>query len=256
METLVSPLGRIETIPCGTDVGRFRTDLSQVNARATLGFDRDRRLVLYVGRYDRRKGIETLVQAFGQLGDRDASLAAAQLVIVGGWDPAGSDGIEQRRICDMVEELGLSDRVIFAGRVGHDRLPLYYTAANVCVVPSHYEPFGLVAIEAMGCGTPVVASDVGGLKFTVVPEHTGLLVPPQDADAFATAIARILCDRNWAQQLAVQAGERVRQTFSWSGVGGHLSDLYRRRLAAAIAPPLGAVRPTVPLPAIAAAKVS
>jgi glycosyltransferase involved in cell wall biosynthesis len=112
-------------------------------------------------------------------------------------------------------------------------LPLYYTAADVCVIPSHYEPFGLVAIEAMACGTPVVASDVGGLKFTVVPGETGLLVPPQDIPAFAEAIDRILSDELWARKLRQQAPIRV-QNFSWSGVAARLSDLYRRLLAQSI----------------------
>ncbi len=102
------------------------------------------------------------------------------------------------------------------------------------MIPSHYEPFGLVAIEAMACGTPVVASDVGGLKFTVVPDETGLLVPPQDTDAFAQAIDRVLTDELWARKLRRQAPIRVQQNFSWSGVAVHLSDLYRRLLAQSI----------------------
>jgi glycosyltransferase involved in cell wall biosynthesis len=102
------------------------------------------------------------------------------------------------------------------------------------VIPSHYEPFGLVAIEAMACGTPVVASDVGGLKFSVVSEETGLLVPPQDTAAFAGAIERILSDDLWARKLRKRASERVQQNFSWTGVAAQLSDLYRRMLAQSI----------------------
>jgi glycosyltransferase involved in cell wall biosynthesis len=114
---------------------------------------------------------------------------------------------------------------------------LYYTAADVCVIPSHYEPFGLVAIEAMACGTPVVASDVGGLRFTVMPEETGLLVPPQNVDGFAGAIDRILADEIWAQKLRKQASLRVQQNFSWTGVAIQLSDLYRRLLAQSLLHP-------------------
>jgi glycosyltransferase involved in cell wall biosynthesis len=83
----------------------------------------------------------------------------------------------------------------------------------------------------MACGTPVVASDVGGLKFAVVPEETGLLVAPQDVDGFAGAIARILSDDLWAHRLRRQASLRVQQNFSWSAVAARLSDLYRRLLA-------------------------
>jgi D-inositol-3-phosphate glycosyltransferase len=133
--------------------------------------------------------------------------------------------------------LGLVDQTTFAGRVGHDRLPLFYTAADVCVIPSHYEPFGLVAIEAMACGTPVVASAVGGLKFTVIPEETGLLVPPQDVAGFATAIDRLISDTLWTQKVRRQAASRVQENFSWNGVAIQLSDLYRRSLAQSILHP-------------------
>ena len=120
---------------------------------------------------------------------------------------------------------------------GNDRLALYYTAADVCVIPSHYEPFGLVAIEAMACGTPVVASAVGGLKFTVISEETGLLVPPHDVSKFADAIERILTDDIWARKIRKQASTRVQQNFSWTGVAIQLSDLYRRLLAQSLLSP-------------------
>ncbi|QZZ19870.1 glycosyltransferase family 1 protein [Leptothermofonsia sichuanensis E412] len=249
LRSLVSEQGQIEVIPCGTDVDNFHT-IPKVEARAKLGFKLNESIVLYVGRFDPRKGIETLVRAFAQLkqgtGDPGSgsvtpySLTHAahpdnlRLVIVGGSDPDHSDGQERNRIEAIVKELGIADQTDFVGRVGHDLLPLYYTAADVCVIPSHYEPFGLVAIEAMACGTPVVASDVGGLKFTVVPEETGLLVPPTHIDGFAEAIDRILSDELWARKLRRQASLRVQQNFSWTGVAARLSDLYRRLLAQSI----------------------
>jgi D-inositol-3-phosphate glycosyltransferase len=190
---------------------------------------------LYVGRFDQRKGIETLVKAVGQIcaqgDDTPLNLAHLRLVIVGGSDPNQSDGQERQRIEELVAELGITERTDFVGMVGHDRLPLYYSAADVCVVPSHYEPFGLVAIEAMACGTPVVASAVGGLNFTVVAEETGLLVPAQDVDGFAKAIERTLVDRLWAQKARKNSAQRVLTYFSWTGVAQQLSDLYRELLA-------------------------
>ena len=200
-------------------------------ARSQLGFRPNEKIVLYVGRFDPRKGIETLVRACSHL---KASPDNVRLVIVGGSDPTQPDGDERLRIERIVQELGLSNRTTFTGRVGHDRLPLYYTAADVCVIPSHYEPFGLVAIESMACGTPVVASSVGGLNFSIVPEETGLLVPPQDIAAFAEAIDRILGNDLWATKLKLRASERVLRNFSWSGVAAQLSDLYRRVLAQSI----------------------
>ncbi len=230
LRRLVSQAGHIEVIPCGTDIENFQA-IPKPEARTELGFQPDAQIVLYVGRFDQRKGIETLVRAFAQIKNNATNGSNLRLVIVGGSEAGQSDGIERERIGAIVETLGLTENTLFAGRVGHDRLPLYYTAADVCVIPSHYEPFGLVAIEAMACGTPVVASDVGGLKFTVVPEETGLLVPPQNVESFAGAIDRVLSDDLWARKLRKRASERVQQNFSWSGVAAQLSDLYRRLLA-------------------------
>jgi glycosyltransferase involved in cell wall biosynthesis len=186
-------------------------------------------MVFYVGRFDPRKGIETLVRAVGQSQLRGNK--NLKLVIGGGSRPGQSDGKERDRIEGIVAELGMSDITTFPGRLGDEILPAYYAAADVCVVPSHYEPFGLVAIEAMASGTPVVASDVGGLQFTVVPEETGLLAPAQDEAAFAAAIDRILSNPEWRNQLGSKARMRVEDKFSWDGVAHQLSDLYTKLLA-------------------------
>ena len=161
-------------------------------------------------------------------------MKSIKLMIVGGSSANMPDGAERGRIENIVNELGLKDSTIFVGRIGHDVLPLYYTAADVCVIPSHYEPFGLVAIEAMACGVPVVASNVGGLKFTIIPEETGLLVEPKDVEAFAEGIQRILFDDLWVRKMRKQASANVNQRFSWTGVAIQLSELYRHVLARSI----------------------
>ncbi|NMF57738.1 glycosyltransferase family 4 protein [Pseudanabaena yagii] len=229
LRSLVSSKGMIEVIPCGTDIQTFHL-MPKEEARAKLGLPHDEQVVLYVGRFDPRKGIETLVRAFAQLKESDNS-QKLRLLIVGGSDPDAVDGQERSRIEALVRDCGLGAVTQFVGQVGHDRLPLYYTAADVCVIPSHYEPFGLVAIEAMACGTPVVASDVGGLKFTVVQGETGWLVPPQNVGAFAEAISFALNDPLAVTKMREQASLRVQQNFSWNGVAIQLSDLYRRLLA-------------------------
>lgn len=249
LRSMVSRQGCVEVIPCGTDLETFHI-MPRVEARNQLGFSLTDQIVLYVGRFDVSKGIETLVRACAQVkelhsSDLPCNSAAGQsnsfdpkhlrLVLVGGNDPEYADNYERQRIEQLVRELGLAEHAVFVGQVGHDVLPLYYTAADVCVIPSQYEPFGLVAIEAMACGTPVVASEVGGLKFTVVPEETGLLVPPGQVEAFAGAINRVLTDEVWARRLRRQASHRVQQNFSWTGVAVKLSDLYRRLLAQSIA---------------------
>jgi D-inositol-3-phosphate glycosyltransferase len=232
LESLVSSQGAIEMIPCGADLSNFRV-MPQDEARAKLGFFPGEKIVLYVGRFDESKGIDTLVRAFSGLHHRqDADVL--KLVLVGGSTATPGQTDELSRIQALVNELELQDSVIFTGAVDHELLPLYYTAADVCVIPSHYEPFGLVAIEAMACGTPVVASNVGGLKFTVIHEETGFLVPPQSIDAFTGAIDRVLSDKVWAGMLRQQASARVQEQFSWTSVAVQLSDLYRRLLARSI----------------------
>jgi D-inositol-3-phosphate glycosyltransferase len=231
LRSQVSTHGRIEMIPCGTDTNNFRL-MSKTDARKQLQLNLREQIILYVGRFDPRKGIETLVRACALL--KAQGRKNLRLIIVGGSSPQMPDGAERERIEGIVDELGLHSEVMFAGQIGHDILPFYYTAADVCVIPSHYEPFGLVAIEAMACGTPVVASDVGGLKFTIIPEQTGLLVPPQDIVAFADGIHRILFDELWARKMRKQASANVNQRFTWGGVAIQLSELYRQVLAQSI----------------------
>jgi D-inositol-3-phosphate glycosyltransferase len=223
MRSLVSTKGNIDIIPCGTDIRRFGW-IDRQAARAELGFDSEDKIVLYVGRFDPRKGIETLVRALGQSEFRGNK--NLKLIIGGGSVPGQSDGMERERIEEIIAELGMQDFTTLPGRLSQEILPSYYAAADVCVVPSHYEPFGLVAIEAMASYTPVVASDVGGLQFTVVPEATGLLAPPQDVDAFATAIDRILGNPEWRDKLGKGGRQRVESKFSWDGVASQLGELY------------------------------
>lgn len=235
LRSLVSQQGHIEVVPCGTDTDNFRR-IPKSEARKQLGLDPAEQIVLYVGRFDPCKGIETMVRACAQYQEARSHSASGnlRLVIAGGSHPELPDEQERKRIEQIVHSLGLSEQTLFPGRLEHDVLPLYYASADVCVIPSHYEPFGLVAIEAMACGTPVVASNVGGLKFTVVPEETGILVPPQDTAAFAAAIERVLANELWAKNLGIQASEQVRRKFNWTGVAIQLSDLYRRVLAQSI----------------------
>ncbi|MFE1746202.1 glycosyltransferase family 4 protein [Coleofasciculus sp. H7-2] len=235
MRSLVSAKGSIDIIPCGTDIHKFGS-VTREAARQQLGIDSDTQVVFYVGRFDQRKGIETLVRAVGKSQMRQQG--NLKLFIGGGSRPGQSDGKERDRIEKIVGELGLQDITTFPGRLGDETLPVYYAAADVCVVPSHYEPFGLVAIEAMASGTPVVASDVGGLQFTVVPEETGLLAPPKDDAAFAAAIDRILANPEWGNQLGKNARVRVEKMFSWDGVASQLSDLYTHLIVKEAAPEL------------------
>ncbi len=227
MRSLMSSQGNIDIIPCGTNTEHFGS-VGRDQARQVLGIAADEKVVVYVGRFDPRKGIETLVRAIAASDWRHTG--KLRLIIGGGSRPGHSDGNERERIEGIVQELGLGDFTHFPGRLSREILPTYYAAADVVVVPSHYEPFGLVTIEAMACGVPVVGSSVGGLLYTVKPEETGLLAPPKDVDAFKEAIDRILNHPEWARQLGHNARKRVENLFSWQGVARQLSDLYEQIL--------------------------
>jgi len=238
MRSHVSTNGNIQMIPCGTDIERFG-HISRADARQVLGIPQADKIALYVGRFDPRKGIETLVRAMAQSQLRGKE--SLRLIIGGGSRPGKCDGIERDRIEGIVNELGIADITHFPGRLGSENLHLYYAAADVGVVPSHYEPFGLVPIEAMASRTPVVGSDVGGLQYTVIPEVTGLLVPPKDVNSFATAIDRILSNAEWRDQLGDAGRHRVETNFSWHGVASRLGQLYTQLISEA-------ALPTRPLP--------
>ena len=228
MRSLVSQKGNIDIIPCGTDTRKFGS-ITKEAARAKLNISPETKVILYVGRFDQRKGIETLVRAVNRSQLRGQ--ADLKLIIGGGSRPGQSDGKERDRIESIVEKLGMQEFTTFPGRLDETTLPTYYAAADVCVVPSHYEPFGLVTIEAMASGTPVVGSDVGGLQFTVVPEKTVLLCPPKNEVAFAEAIDRILSNPEWRNELGDNARKRVEEMFSWDGVASQLGKLYEQLIA-------------------------
>ncbi|MBN3908324.1 MAG: glycosyltransferase [Nostoc sp. NMS1] len=221
---LLSSKGCVIVIPCGVDIHNFHV-IPKAQARLRLGLDINDQIVLYVGRFDFRKGIETMVRACAQ--SIAHSKGKLQVIIVAGSNPNRIDGIERNRIEQIVQEVGLAEKVTFPGQISHDLMPLFYSSADVCTIPSHYEPFGLVALEAMACGTPVVASDTGGLKFTIVPEQTGLLVPPKDTTAFTKAIDSILENESWARSMGEQGVKRVCEKFSWEKVTNELNSLYR-----------------------------
>jgi D-inositol-3-phosphate glycosyltransferase len=220
LRQLVSVQGRIEIIPCGINANHFGS-VSQEIARQNLNIDPEAKVVLYVGRFDSRKGIETLIKACSQLS------SPFLLYLVGGSRKGGSDCQEQQRIGSLVKTLGLEPQTIFTGRVSQEDLPSYYAAADVCVVPSYYEPFGLVAIEAMAAGTPVIASEVGGLRHTVVHNRTGLLVPPRNVEALGAALGEILSQPEKLQSLGRAGREWVESRFSSGAVAGQVLSLYQ-----------------------------
>jgi len=220
---------KIEVIPCGVDVSLFRP-LSQERSRQQLGVCDRRYMILFVGRIEPLKGIDTLLRAMAIV-VKDFSRWKEEICvcIVGGDASEKPEAInaEMERLRALREELGISDLVTFLGAQAQDTLPCYYSAADVLVVPSHYESFGMVALEAMACGTPVIASKVGGLSFTVQDGITGFHVPERDPEALAGKISLLLKDHDLRSRLSAQAVQWV-QLYSWSRVADQIVSLYRR----------------------------
>lgn len=187
---------RVVVVPCGVDTELFRPGL-QEQARATLGLGPDP-LVLYVGRIAPVKGLDTLLEAMARLPD-----PRARLLVVGGEADEPRDGHEAR-LRRHAAGLGLGERARFVGSQPQERLRAYYVAADVTVLPSYYESFGMVALEAMACGRPVVASRVGGLLTTVRHGVTGFLVPDGDSRALARCLTTVLADPALRQRLGRQ----------------------------------------------------
>lgn len=212
-----APPDRIELVPPGVDHAFFSPG-DRAGARRALGVD-DRPTLLFVGRIQPLKGLSVAVAALAELAHSDA-----RLVVVGG--PSGPDGTEElRRVADLVDDLGLSDRVHMVDPRPHHALSSYYRAADVVVVPSRSESFGLVALEAAACGVPVVASAVGGLQMLVDDGVTGHLVDPRDPAAFAARVDALLGDPAEARRMG-RAAQELAEAFSWSTTAGRLRRMY------------------------------
>jgi len=212
-----TPAERISYVVPGVEHALFSPG-TQSAARDAVALD-DRPTVLFVGRIQPLKGVAVATEALGRMKNKDA-----QLVIVGG--PSGLEGQQElARVHDAIDRYGLHDRVRFEKPVPHHLLSSWYRAADICIVPSRSESFGLVALEAAACGTPVVASSVGGLRTLVGHGETGFLVAGRDPSVFATYMDQIFAKPMLAAELAMASFERA-QNYRWSTTALHLRDLY------------------------------
>ncbi|ORV49302.1 glycosyl transferase [Mycolicibacter engbaekii] len=210
---------RISVVPCGVDVDRF-TPRGPVAARSA------RRRIVAVGRFVPRKGFDTLIAALPRL-------PSAELVIAGGPQRADLDAVpEVRRLLEMAADLGVAERVSLCGSVARSDMPALLRSADVVACTPWYDPFGIVPLEAMACGVPVVASSVGGMLDTVVHDKTGLLIPPKDPAACANAIGAILGNPRAAEGFGAAGRERVRSRYSWDRIAGDTVRVYQRLLPA------------------------
>jgi len=212
-----TPPERIVTVTPGVEHAIFSAGNQQA-AREAVGLE-DRPTALFVGRIQPLKGVSVAVEALGRMVNRDA-----QLVIVGG--PSGRDGqSELALVNDAIDRHGLHDRVRFVKPQPHHALSSWYRAADVCVVPSRSESFGLVALEAAACGTPVVAASVGGLRTLVDHGRTGFLVTGRDPSVYATYLDQIFGHPLLAAELAFNSVARAK-TYRWANTAASLREIY------------------------------
>ena len=211
---------RIRIVAPGVDHAFFGPG-DRRQARRALGLSGDGPLLLFVGRIQPLKGVSVAVRALAALTPDHPD---ARLVIVGG--PSGPQGdVEVDRTQALVDELGLADGVVFVPPQPHELLSTYYRASDVCLVPSRSESFGLVALEAAACGTPVVASDVGGLRSLIDHGRTGYLVDEPTPEAFAAWVRQILAEPLLAERLSTGSVLRARR-YTWARAAHLLTEIY------------------------------
>ena len=223
-------LRKVVIIPPGVDTCHFYP-IPPDEAKDYVGIPREDRMVLFVGRIEPLKGVDTLIKAMSCLRVKEFE-RPAYLVIVGGDPnvPPEEMSVEMARLQSLCHDLCMDRMVVFLGKRGQDTLPYYYSAAEVLVMPSHYESFGMVALEAMACGTPVVASQVGGLAFLVQDGVTGFHVPDQDEEALCDRLTRLLGNSSLRSQMGQAAADYARK-YSWHQIASQVIEVYERLLA-------------------------
>lgn len=217
-------MSKVVVIPPGVDVSHFYP-IPADEAKQAIGVRPCEQMLLFVGRIEALKGIDVLIEAIGILRKKGLSMC---LAVIGGEVSSTNGGsAEMERLQVLREQAGLEDLVTFLGKKAQDTLPYYYSAAEAVVVPSHYESFGMVALEAMACGAPVVASQVGGLAYLVQDGVTGFTVEVDDAQALADRLALILTQPELRQKLSQQAAQ-IALGYAWETIAEKVLELYER----------------------------
>ena len=217
---------RVWVVPCGVDLDLFG-DTGETEPR------RRRHRIMTVGRLVPRKGVDLVIEALGILSREGRD--DVELVIVGGSAAAATADAdpEVRRLLDRADQLGVADRVMLRGQVDQAQMPAVLRSADLVVCAPWYEPFGIVPLEAMACGVPVIAAAVGGLTDSVVDGVTGVLVPPRDAASIARAVASLLDDPAALAAFGAAGRSRMQGRYSWTRVAADTARIYRRTIARA-----------------------
>lgn len=216
---------KLEIIPPGVDTSHFYP-IPADEAKQFLGLQPGDRMILFVGRIEPLKGVDTLIRAMACLKLKDHG-RPVHLAIIGGEPDADPDQMtaEMARLQKLSDDLCMGKMVVFLGKRGQDTLPYYYSAAEVLVMPSHYESFGMVALEAMACGTPVIASDVGGLGFLVQDGETGYTIPDDEPELMCEKLSLLLGDGELRARMGRRAAE-VAQSYDWEKIARQIIGIY------------------------------
>lgn len=214
---------KIRMVPCGFDTAEFGP-MNRQQARAALGLQPQDFVILQLGRLVPRKGIDNVIRSIAKLPEA----VPARLLIVGGdgAEPDEARTPEIARLKDVARECGVLDKVSFTGHRQRADLRRYYAAANVFTTTPWYEPFGITPLEAMACGTPVIASHVGGLPYSVTDGVTGYLVPPHDPAVLAQCLSHLHANPRLAMAMGRAGMRRVRSMFTWERVSQMLQGVY------------------------------
>lgn len=218
---------KIVTIPPGVDTSRFYP-IPDDEAKEAIGHHGCPRLLLFVGRIEPLKGVDTLIRALALVKESGIlEKMCCSLAIIGGDPdaPAEEMSSEMVRLQKLCVELDLEDVVVFLGKRDQETLPYYYSAADILIMPSYYESFGMVALEAMACGTPVIASQVGGLAFLVQDGITGFVVPGGDIKALSKTLIKLIQQPELRMQLGRQAAEYA-SWYSWDKISTRIRSVY------------------------------
>ncbi len=214
---------KIQVVSPGVDLSHFYP-IPEDEAKEFIGVAPCEQVLLYVGRIEPLKGIDTLIEALAIMRQEDIKVC---LSVIGGNPESEGEtpGAELKRLQDMREKYGLTDLITFVGKRSQETLPYYYSSAVAVVVPSHYESFGMVALEAMACGIPVVASHVGGLAFLVQDGKTGFTVPVDEPQALAERLIELIQDPKLRAQMGKQAAEFA-QDYGWEKIRDRILKIY------------------------------
>ena len=223
---------RVHVVPPGVDLEHFAPGGGRREARVQLGLDKDSLILAFVGRIQPHKGPDVLISAAGEMVKHDPVIKSKlQILIIGGV--SGGSGEELNRLQALARFLGIQDRVKFIPPVSREELPHWYRAADLVCVPSYSESFGLVALEAQACGTPVVATAIGGLRTAVADGISGVLVDGHDPRAWSSVLARLLQEPQRRVLLSLGAVEHASH-FGWDATSRGTLDIYDRVISARI----------------------